>query len=512
MSEQLLKRKAVSDSVIKKARPVLEMRNISKTFPGVKALTKVSLTVLPGEIHSIVGENGAGKSTLMKILAGVYSKDSGEIVLNGKTVTIDSPQTAIDLGIGTVYQNLDLIPSLSVAENIYMNQFPRKSLLIDRNILHKNAEEILKLLDCRISPAATVDSLSVADQQMVAIARVLSRNISILILDEPTSSLSPVETQKLFENVRRLRTLGVATLFISHHMDEIFDIAEHVTVLCDGKLVGDWPVSELNKNSLVKAMVGHEVREMFPKIESKIGGEVFRVEHISVGKYVHDISFNLRKGEIVGLGGLVGAGRSWLVKSLFGAVPGRSGDIFIEGKKVTISHPRNAKKLGIGFVPEDRHNEGLISGMSIEENIGMCNLKSIVSHGIIVSKRENELAEKVVNEMDVKASSAKQLVENLSGGNQQKIVLGKWFENHPRIMIFDEPTKGIDVGAKSEILRKIGNLAASGIGVLLISSELPELMGVSDRIIVISLGYKTGEFKRTDFDAAKIMLAATSKE
>lgn len=492
--------------------PILEMNHITKTFPGVRALDDVSVHIMPNEIHSIVGENGAGKSTLMKVLSGVYPMDSGEIIFKGKKVTISSPKQAIDLGIGTVYQNLNLIPALSVAENIYMNQFPKKGLVIDQKEIFKNAEQVLGLLKCNIDPNALVETLSVADQQMVAIARVLSRKISVLILDEPTSSLSPTESQRLFDNVNRLKAMGVSTIFISHHMEEIFSVSEHVTVLCDGKLVGDWCTKDIDEKFLVKEMVGHEIKEIFPKVPSKIGNELLKVEHLTAGKYVHDVSFSVRKEEILGIGGLVGAGRTWLVKSIFGVVQNYSGTIILDGKKVVIKHPWDAKQFGIGFVPEDRREEALIGEMSIKENIGICNLNQISTHGFLNNEKETELATNSIKDMNIKTPSPNQLVKNLSGGNQQKVVLGKWFATNPKVMIFDEPTKGIDVGAKSEIHRRIGELAAMGMGIIMISSELPELMGISDRIIVLSLGRKTAEFERKDFDATKIMLAAASNQ
>lgn len=489
--------------------PILEMNHITKSFPGVMALDDVTVRIMPGEIHSIVGENGAGKSTLMKILSGVYQKDSGEILFNKNPIHIKDPQSAIDIGIGTVYQNLDLIPALTVAENIFMNQFKKKrGVLIDWNYIETKTQLILDSLNCHVSPNAVVDTLSVADQQMVAIARVLSRNITILILDEPTSSLNPVEAQRLFDNVHRLKKMGVATIFISHHMNEILSISEHVTVLCDGKLVGNWPTKELDEQSLIKKMIGREVIDTFPKIPSVIGEEVLRAEHISVGKYVQDISFTLRKGEILGISGLVGAGRTWLVKSIFGAVKGRTGDLFIESQKVAIKHPKDAKKHGLAFVSEDRRDEGLIGSMSIKENVGLCNLKDITKYGFIKTSKEAVLASRVIKTMGVKTPSSDQLVENLSGGNQQKVVLGKWFMVNPKVMIFDEPTRGIDVGAKSEIHKQIGTLAAQGMGILVISSELPELIGICDRIFVMSKGKKTAEFERKDFNAEEIMFAA----
>jgi len=490
---------------------VLEMKHISKQFPGVKALDDVTLTVGAGEIHSIVGENGAGKSTLMKILSGVYKKDSGTILLNGNSVEINTPQRAIDLGIGTVYQNLNLIPDLTVAENIYMNQYVKRAgVLIDNRAIERKTAEILHLLKCGILPSAKVGSLSVAGQQMIAIARVLAREVSVLILDEPTSSLSQEESERLFENMQTLKSRGVSIIFISHHLEEIFQYAERATVLRDGKSVGEWDIGQLNEQSLVHHMVGREVKDIFPKIPAEITEEVLSVSHLSVQNHVNDVSFSLRKGEILGIGGLVGAGRTELMKAVFGAISGRSGEIFIDGKKVNIRQPENAVQHGIAFVPEDRRGEGLLTEFSILDNVGLCNLKRITKAGIVQKAAEEHITDQVIREMDVKTPSRRQLVKNLSGGNQQKIVLGKWFLTNPRIMIFDEPTRGIDVGAKSEIHRKIGELAKQGLGIIVVSSELPELMGISDRIIVLCKGQMTGEFTRGEFSAEQIMLAATS--
>lgn len=491
--------------------PILEMKHIMKAFPGVQALDDVTLKIMPKEIHSIVGENGAGKSTLMKILSGVYSKDSGEILLNGKLVEINSPQDAINLGIGTVYQNLNLIPVLSVAENIFMNEFVyKKGIIINHKEIERKTQEVLNLLHSTISPLAKVDSLSVADQQMVAIARVLAKNIKILILDEPTSSLSPAEAQKLFDNVKRLQENGVSTIFISHHMDEIFSICEHVTVLCDGKYVGDWNIDDIDNNRLVKAMIGRDIEISEPRKMSTNTEEILKIEHLTSGEWVRDVSFSVKKGEIFGIGGLVGAGRTWMAKCIFGAVSDWTGAVTIEGKEVDIKTCEDAVNHGIAFVPEDRRNEGLVSQMSIMENIGLCNLKKITSKGILNKKKEEKLATEVIKNMNVKTPSIGQIVKNLSGGNQQKVVLGKWFITNPKIMIFDEPTRGIDVGAKSEIYKEIENMAELGIAIIVISSELPELINLSDRIMVLSKGKKTAEFKRDEFNAEKIMLAATS--
>lgn len=489
----------------------LEMQNISKRFPGVVALDRVTLQVGRGEIHSVVGENGAGKSTLMKILSGAYRKDEGTILLDGLPIEITSPQSAIDAGIGTVYQNLNLIPDLTVADNIFMNRFAvRCGVAIDRKATRLGTEDVLGLMGCDISPSAIVADLSVADQQMVAIARVLVGDIRVLILDEPTSSLSPQEAERLFVNMRSLAARGVSIIFISHHMEEIFNVAERVTVLRDGGLVGSWGIGELDEASLVHHMVGREVREMFPKAHVEIGEEILRVSHISVTGWVDDVSFSLRRGEILGIGGLVGAGRTELVKAIFGAIAGRSGEIFLDGEKVAIDSPEDAVRQGLAFIPENRRDEGLLSDFSVEDNIVICNLQKF-TRGIFVDRKSCQtVSDRVIREMAIKTPSRQQIAKNLSGGNQQKLVLGKWFLRNPRVIIFDEPTRGIDVGAKAEIHRTIGELAKNGVGVIVVSSELPELMGISDRILTLSKGKLKGEFDRRDFTAERIMLAATA--
>ncbi len=489
----------------------LKMRGVSKRFPGVVALDNVDLTVGEGEIHAIVGENGAGKSTLMRILSGATRMDRGEIRINDVAVEIGSSQQAINLGIGTVYQNLNLITDLTVAENIYMNRFPRHGGFIDRRKITDGASRALREMNSDIAPSTRVGDLSVADQQMVAIARVLAYDIKILILDEPTSSLSKAESEDLFRNMRRLKSLGVSIIFISHHMDEIFSVTDAVTVLRDGRLVGRWQTDELDEHALVHHMVGREVTEMFPKEIVPIGDVVLKAEHVSVDGLVHDVSFCVRKGEVLGIGGLVGAGRTELVKSVFGACPRRSGDIVLDGQPIDIRSPRQAVEAGIAFVPEDRRREGLITEFSIEDNISLGSIWDLTRHFSVDFKAGAKLSEGMIQTMNVKTPSRKQLVKNLSGGNQQKVVLGKWFCRRPKVLIFDEPTRGIDVGAKAEIYRKISDLAKGGVAVIIVSSELPELMGISDRIIVLNKGRMTGEFMRPAFSADQIMLAATGK-
>lgn len=491
--------------------PLLEMQGIKKAFSGVVALDDVSLSVGRCEIHSVVGENGAGKSTLMKILSGVYRKDAGTITLRGKEVDIVSPNHAIELGIGTVYQNLDLIPQLSVAENIFMNRFLKKNLvMIDYRKINELCVWELEKLDVHIPPDTLVGTLSVADQQLVAIARTLARNVSILIMDEPTSSLSPKEANLLFANIRKLKATGVSTIFISHHMDEIFSVADKVTVLRDGGMVGSWDISELTEETLVHHMVGRKINEMFPKLEILPGKEVLRVENVTVPGKVTEVSFSVRAGEILGIGGLVGAGRSELVKAIFGAIRSTRGDVYLDGQRIRIRRPRDAVRQGIVLVPEDRRLEGCVTDFSVKENITLANLRSVRRGLFLSGKKERRLSESAVKQLGVKTSGIDQLVKNLSGGNQQKVVLGKWFSIRPKVIILDEPTRGIDVGAKSEIHLMLGDFAKKGMAVVVISSELPELLGMSDRIIVLSKGVKTGEFDRADFSPERIMLAATN--
>ncbi len=488
----------------------LEMRGVTKRFPGVVALDGVDLSVASGEIHSVVGENGAGKSTLMKILSGAYSMDAGEVLLDGKPVRITDSQSAIDLGIGTVYQSLDLIKDLTAAENIYMNRFVKRGVFIDRRAIEEGARKVLAMLNSTIPPSAIVGELSVADQQMIAIARVLVNDIRVLILDEPTSSLSKAESQNLFEQMRRLKSRGVAIIFISHHMEEIFAVVEKVTVLRDGRMVGSWKIEELDEPTLVNHMVGREVHDMFPKKQVPIGDVVLRADHVRVKGLVNDVSLFVRKGEILGIGGLVGAGRTELVKSIYGALPNGAADITIDGHKVDIRSPEQAIRNGIAFVPENRRDEGLISEFSVEDNVGLASLRETTRHFVVSARKRAQLCADAIRTMNIKTPSGKQITKNLSGGNQQKVVLGKWFLRNPRVMILDEPTKGIDVGAKSEIYRKIGDLVEAGVGVIIVSSELPELMGISDRIIVMNKGRAAGEFSRDAFAPDKIMLAAAT--
>ncbi|MTI60498.1 MAG: sugar ABC transporter ATP-binding protein [Firmicutes bacterium] len=487
----------------------LEMKNITKEFPGVLALNEVNLMVEKGEIHAVVGENGAGKSTLMKILAGVYQKNSGKISVHEKEVEIIDTLTAQSLGIGMIYQELNLIPHLTVAENMFLGRFPLSKGKIQYNELNKNAQHYLSQLETGIKPDDLVGDLSVADRQLVEIAKTLSLNSSILVMDEPTSSLSPGETEILFKIMKKLKSAGVSIIFISHHMDEIFSIADKATVLRDGEYVGSWNISELNEQSLVEKMVGREMSEMFPKVETEIGQTILEVRNLTVKNCISDISFKLKAGEILGIGGLVGAGRSELVKAIFGALAVNSGEILIDNRPVKMPHPYEAVKNGLALIPEDRGEQGLVLKFSVKDNVTLASLKEFAGTIKVDTIKENKAAVHLVEKLQVKTPSINQLVENLSGGNQQKVVLAKWLAVNPKILILDEPTRGIDVGAKAEIYKIIGELAAKGIGIIMVSSELPELLGISDRIMVMCRGKKTAEFTRKQATSEKIMLAAT---
>ncbi|NPV53514.1 MAG: sugar ABC transporter ATP-binding protein [Firmicutes bacterium] len=495
-----------------KEAPILEMRNIKKRFPGVLALDGVNLAVYSGEIHALVGENGAGKSTLMKIIAGAYQKDSGEILLNGKPVEINTPADAQALGIAIIYQDLNLIPDLSVAENIFFGRFPRRGSLgrIDYGRLRDAAAEALEEINAGINPSSILKDLSIADRQLVAICKALSLRSKVLVMDEPTSSLSKHEVETLFEIMRKLKAQGVAIIFISHHLDEIFEIADHVTVLRDGRFVDSLPIAAVDKEALVKMMVGRKVDTLFPKEDVPIGEVVFEVRGLSQGKRLKNISFSLRRGEILGIAGLVGAGRSELAQAIFGSTPVDKGEILIEGRPVHLRSPHDAIARGMAFIPEDRGDQGLHLNMTIRENVTLASLGRFLKGVRVDGNAERQATEALKQQLDIKTPGIEQVVGFLSGGNQQKVAIAKWLGSRPKVLILDEPTRGIDVGAKSEIHRIMGQLAASGVGIIMISSELPEVLGVADRILVMSNGRVAAEFPRGEATPEKVMMAAAA--
>lgn len=485
---------------------VLRMENISKSFPGVLALDRVQFELMKGEVHVLLGENGAGKSTLMKILSGAYVKDEGEITIDDTLIEIENPAHAQDLGIGIIYQEFNLNPHLSVAENIFLGREPTIFPgIIDWKKIYRDAQEILDSLCVDIDAKQIVESLGVAMQQMVEVAKALSLNARILIMDEPTASLSNNEIEALFKTIRNLQNEGVAIIYISHRLEEIFKIGNRVTVLRDGKYIDNRSVSELTRDEMVKMMVNRDLDDHIPKIKAEIGDVVLEVEDVSVKNRLHDISFKLRKGEVLGIAGLMGAGRTRLAKTLFGAEKIEKGRIVVDGTVVQMSSPRDSINAGIGLVTEDRKNEGLILDLSVKQNICLPNMKKFISNGWINSRIENQTVDNYIDKLKIKTPTRNQLAIYLSGGNQQKVVLSKWLCSDAKIFIFDEPTRGIDVGAKTEIYQLMNRLVANGVAIIMISSEMPEILGMSDRILIMRSGRIAGELSDTEANQEKIM-------
>lgn len=483
------------------------MKNISKSFSFVKVLKEVDFSVKHGTVHALMGENGAGKSTLMKILAGVYDKDDGEIVIDGNEVTIDSPITSQQLGVSMIHQELSSLPEMTVAENIYLSREPGKSGFLDSAKMYKDAEKLLNTLNVNIDPKEKVKNLKVADQQMVEIAKAISLNANIIIMDEPTSAISDREVEILFETIRNLKKSGKSIIYISHKMDEIFKICDYITVLRDGALVGSWPISELDHDKLVKHMVGRELDQMYPKVKVPIGETILEVCNITSKENFYDISFDVKEGEILAVAGLVGAGRSELMDALFGLRPIDEGNVIFNGKEINIKSPRSAMDTGVAYVTEDRKKEGLIMEMDVGKNISLSNL-NLFGKGFINQKREREVVDQQIEAFNIKVSSRRQLVKSLSGGNQQKVVLAKWLTRNPKVLILDEPTRGIDVGAKSEIYKLMCDYVAQGNSIIMVSSEMPEVLGMADRIIVLSNKRMGGELLSEDFTQENIMTLA----
>ena len=494
------------------AQPLLlEMRSITKRFPGVLALCDVNFDVRPGEVHALVGENGAGKSTLMKILAGVYTRDSGEILFRGQPVDFTTPRQAQDAGIVTIYQELNQVVQLSVTENIFLGSEIARGIALNWSEMHEQARQLLLKLHMDIDPRTQVGSLGVAQQQMVEVAKALHHQASLIIMDEPTSSLSIHEIRDLFAIVRELRDHGVSVVYISHHLEETFELADRTTVLRDGRLISTQPANELNVDKLIRLMVGRDLSEKFPKEAVSRGDEVLRVEGLCQGSRLQDISFSAYAGEVLGIAGLVGAGRTELVRAIFGADLIDSGNIYVNGKLVRIRSPQDAVRAGIGLLTEDRKQQGLCLQMSVRENITLPVLPRLTLGLTTSLGKETALAQRFIDNMAIKASSQDQLAINLSGGTQQKVVLSKWLATEPKVLVFDEPTRGIDVGAKVEIYRMINELARQGVAILMASSELPEILGMSDRILVMGGGRVRGFLTRAEATEESIMELATAR-
>jgi ABC-type sugar transport system ATPase subunit len=494
--------------------PILEAENIDKRFPGVHALDNVSLTITSGEVHAVVGENGAGKSTLMKILAGAYGPDRGTIHIDGKAVTIENPRAAQDLGIITIYQELSLVDALSVGENIFLGDLPTRSggsWRVDWPTVWHRAAELLERVGLRIRPQTRVRDLSVAQKQMVEIARALARNVRVLILDEPTSSLTERETARLFAIIAALKEQGVGIAYISHRLAEVFRIAQRVTVLRDGKVVGMVPVAEASEDLLVRMMVGRDLSRLFTQARATDAPVRLEVRGLSRRGVLHEIDLEVRAGEIVGLAGLVGAGRTELVRCLFGADRIDRGEIVLDGTPVAIRHPGDAVNLGIALVPEDRKLQALILGMGVRENLSLPVLDRLGSPFVPSRAQERAMVREYIRSLSIRTPHMEQRVAALSGGNQQKVVIARWLATKPKVLILDEPTRGIDVGAKAEVHALIAQLAEAGVAILMVSSELPEVLGMSHRILVMRGGRIVADIPRQDATEESIMAAATGQ-
>jgi ribose transport system ATP-binding protein len=490
--------------------PLLKMQHITKRFPGVLALSDVNFDVEAGEVHALLGENGAGKSTLMKILSGVYQRDAGEIVFKGRSVDFTTPRQAQLAGITTIYQELNQIPYLSVTENIFLGSEIERGALLDWRAMHRQARELLARLHLDIDPRTPIADLGVGQQQMVEVAKALHHKADLIIMDEPTSALSIREIDDLFAIIRQLKAEGVALIYISHHLDEAFEISDRITVLRDGRHIATLPTSSLDMERLITLMVGRDLSEQFPKESAPLGAEVLRVENLTQGKRLKNISFSLRAGEVLGVAGLVGAGRTELVRALFGADPIDSGRILIDGVPVTIRSPQDAIRHGIALLTEDRKRQGLILGMNVRENTTLSILGGLTRGWFTDRRKESAITQSFIDSMAIKTPNQEQLVSNLSGGTQQKVVLAKWMATQPKILIFDEPTRGIDVGAKVEIYKLMNTLAKQGVAIIMVSSELPEILGMSDRVMVIREGRVTGFLTRQEATQEKIIAYATA--
>lgn len=487
---------------------ILEMKSISKIFPGVRALDHVDFSVRHGEVHALMGENGAGKSTLIKILTGIYQKDDGEMIFNGQNISPKSALQAQQHGISTIYQELNLIPYLSVSENVFLGRYPKNKRGIDWNAMHKQTQRIVNDMEIDVDVHKPLQSLGTAVQQMVAIARAISFNAKLVVMDEPTSSLDKNEVKVLFNIIKKLKEKGIATIFISHRLDEVYEVADRITILKDGQYIGTYASEALTKYELIKKMVGkdQEQKNIRCKKDREFSDEyVVSLQDIYKSPKVNGVTFGIKKGEVLGLAGLLGSGRTETAKILFGYDRPDKGSLFIDDKKVKFKMPKQAIKNKLAFCTEDRREEGIIPNMSIKQNMTLALLPEICKFGFVSRKKQNEMTQKYIDYLNIKTPNANQLIKNLSGGNQQKVVLSRWLCTNPRLIILDEPTRGIDVGAKGEIEKLIEKFADSGISVLLISSELQELVRNCNRVLVIREGTIIGEIIDSDISEDNIM-------
>lgn len=488
---------------------LLEMKNISKEFPGVKALDEVSLYLHEGEILALVGENGAGKSTLIKILSGAYIQDSGSIYLNGKELRNQSPINAIKNGISVIYQELNNVDQLTVAENIFLGCLPtkEKGKTIDYRKLYQSTQTLLDEVGLRVDPFVRLESLSIAQKQLVEIAKALSKDIKILVMDEPTAALNSSEIEIMFNIIRRLTERGIGIIYISHRMDEIFEISHRIMVMRDGKGVADLKTEEVSSQKVIALMVGREINELYPQRDALARKACLDVDNLSSGR-LKNISFNVKQGEILGMFGLMGSGRTEIVRSLFGADPRESGNIMLDGKKILARTPHEAKKEGMAYIPADRKKDGLMLVHSVSANMTITILEKIKHRKLLNQKKELSLVQSWIKRLEIKTPSPKTIVNLLSGGNQQKVILAKWLSNDPKLLILHEPTRGIDVGSKAEIYQLMNDLCQQGLSIIMVSSDLPELMGMSDRILIVHEGKINGEMTKEQFNQEAIMAKA----
>lgn len=492
----------------------VEMTGINKSFSGVHVLKDVHLNVRKGEVHALMGENGAGKSTLIKILSGVYSRDSGTVKVKGEEVAFANPKDAEERGINIIHQELNIIPHLTVTQNMFLGKeltYGKFGFLNKKAMKEATLESLKELGVTNINPEEPAGNLSVGQQQMIEIARALATKSELIIMDEPTAALTDREIEILFQVVNSLRELGVSIIYVSHRMEEIFQICDRITVLRDGEYIGTENIKDTSFDEVVRMMVGRELGERFPTRSSEIGEVIFEVEDLEIKNLFEKVNFEVRAGEILGIAGLMGAGRTEIMETIFGYRKKSKGTVKLNGKELVIKHPLDAIKAGLAFITEDRKDKGLVINASIRENIALTNINSISSKGVISKTRETELVNKLMKKLHVRAAGMNQEVKRLSGGNQQKVVIAKWIGINPKVLLLDEPTRGVDIGAKKEIYSIMNELSENGVAIIMVSSELPEVLGVSDRIMVIHEGKVTGVLNREEADQEKIMVAATGR-
>lgn len=491
------------------AENILQLKSVTKHFPGIKALDGVNLNIRPGEVHALIGENGAGKSTLVKILTGVYTPTNGEILFKGNNYTVKNAIEAQEAGITAIHQEASMFPELSVMENIFMGHHLKRNGSLDWRAMRQKTKELLNKVELNIKPDTAIKNLSVAQRHMVEIAKALSIDAQVVIMDEPTSALTISEVEDLYKIIRQLKAENKAVVFISHKFEEIQEICDHFTVLRDGKYIGEGRVKDTTLDKIITMMVGRSLDQLFPKQELKIGTKILEVNNLSQTGFFKDVSFELHRGEILGFFGLVGAGRSEVMRTIFGIDKKESGEVLLNGKILKGLDPQNAMKKGIAFVPEDRQTQGVILEQSLTSNITLTVIDKISKFGFVNTKKERAITKEYGEKMEIRSAGWHVNAETLSGGNQQKVVLAKWLATNPKILILDEPTKGIDVGTKAAIHEFISKMASEGLAVILVSSELPEILGMSDRVIVMHEGVVTKEFSRADANSDSVIKAAT---